>query len=299
MSTRLLPRSEKGACRKGRSAETRHSGEQNVGKVRPSERQELVPDRDRAADSLRPRVGAACHALGQFLLKHYIGEAEPASRLQHPIYLAEQGFLLRREVDDAVRDDHIKGIVPERQALRFHQPRLGIRNACLLKILLRPRHHGLGQIDPVHHALGTSQLRSDVQVEARAASDIENDRPGLDREQGKGIAHAAKGFDKPGVGGVDERGIIAERQCTLFARGVGELPGDRPGNLGIFAPYRAPDLFPRQSLLAALPGAARRRSDRSCVNVLLLFLHGSPLVHNCPCDVHSHFVIWCNTILEV
>jgi hypothetical protein len=95
LSGGILPRSEKSAFGEGRRAETRQAGEQNIGKAGPPERQEMVPDRDRAADSLRPRFGAACHALGQFLLQHDVGKGKPAARLQHPVDLAEQDLLVR------------------------------------------------------------------------------------------------------------------------------------------------------------------------------------------------------------
>ncbi len=95
MSGRFLSCPEQGACRVGRSAEARHTSEENIGKARRPEREEMGPDRDRAADSLRPCFGAVCHALGQFLLQHYIGKAKPAPRLQHAVDLAEQGLFLR------------------------------------------------------------------------------------------------------------------------------------------------------------------------------------------------------------
>jgi len=64
---------------------------------------DLIPDRDRAAYSPRPRLGASCKASGQFFFKHDICELQPPSRFEDATDLQKAGPFVGGKVDDAVR----------------------------------------------------------------------------------------------------------------------------------------------------------------------------------------------------
>jgi len=104
-----LPGPEQPAHRLGRGLEPGGAEALNLDKTGGLEEESLVPDRDRAAYSLRPGLAATEQMAGQLAQPHHIGELQAPARLQHPEELAEQGRFVGGEVDHPVGDYHRKG----------------------------------------------------------------------------------------------------------------------------------------------------------------------------------------------
>ncbi len=69
-----------------------------------------------------PDVGAhvATDVFGQRREQYDVADREVSSWFQDTEYLAKYGWLVRAEVDDAVRDDQIDGIVVDWEGVRSH-----------------------------------------------------------------------------------------------------------------------------------------------------------------------------------
>ena len=63
---------------------------------------DLVPDRDRAADSVRPGFRTLCQMGRQFTFNYHVGKLESPARLENPEKLPETGWFVLDEIDDTV-----------------------------------------------------------------------------------------------------------------------------------------------------------------------------------------------------
>lgn len=185
---------------------------------------DLIPDRDRAAYSLRPCLGTSCKAHGQFFFKHYICELQPASRFEDAKDLQKAGLFVRGKVDDTVRYDKIKVIIAVGDHFRIHDPDFEVSHACEGQVLSCPFRHGICQIDSADAAAFADKAGSDIQVEARSAAEIQNLISWPDVAQREGVADAAKGLQELRVGAVHNGRIISQGQCSVFPDGIFELP---------------------------------------------------------------------------
>ena len=79
--------------RRAKAGETRKF---HIRETRFLEQSDLIPDRDRTPDSLRPGFKAACHACRKFIFQNDIGELKPTSALQDAMDLLEAGLLVGR-----------------------------------------------------------------------------------------------------------------------------------------------------------------------------------------------------------
>jgi hypothetical protein len=66
-------------------AETGHSPELDLRESRILHQNDLIPDRDGAAYSLRPCLGASRQFCRQFVFEHNVGELDPSTGLEHPV----------------------------------------------------------------------------------------------------------------------------------------------------------------------------------------------------------------------
>ena len=81
-----------------------------------------------AAPATQPhsRAGSACSFGRQRRLVDHIRDRQPAARLQHAKRLAEHLRLVRHQIDHAVREDHVGGVVGDRQMLELAKAELDI-----------------------------------------------------------------------------------------------------------------------------------------------------------------------------
>jgi hypothetical protein len=142
-------------------SETCRAFEFNVDKTSFLEKHQLIPDRDRAADSLGPRLDASCYTQRKRLFQYNIGELEPSSWLQDAMYLAEYFFFFRSKVDHTVRNDDIEETVLKGNILGTYFFDLEIPDACTGEVFLCPAYHISGQVYSVDTAAWSYQTARD------------------------------------------------------------------------------------------------------------------------------------------
>ena len=132
---------------------------------------------------------------GDLPLRHDVRDGEPAARLQDPERLAEDAVLVGREVDDAVRDDDVDGVVGERDLLHRPLQELDVRRARLRLVLAGEGEHLVGHVEAVGLARRADPLRREEDVDAAAGAEVEDDLPLLELREGGRVAAAERGLD--------------------------------------------------------------------------------------------------------
>ena len=79
--------------------------------------------------------------------------------LQHPKRFAQNAILVGREIDDAVGDDHVHGLVGQGNALDFALEELDVLDARFALVLARQRQHLVGHVEAVGLAGGADAPR--------------------------------------------------------------------------------------------------------------------------------------------
>ncbi len=235
----------------------------------------LIPHGDRSADSLRPRFGTSSQGPRQLLLEHDIGKLKNTTGLQNAEDLLEGDRLGLRQVDDAVRNDDIERRIRVGNCVSVRPLNLGICDLCERKVLPGAYNHLLGQIDPAYDALLADDVRCDIHIEPGAAAEVQDPRATPDRSERERVSHAAKGFEDPGRGAVNEIAVIAQTLGPLFPDRIFELPGCGNRNLGVFSPDRFPDpgLVLTGTALGPANSGTARRSDRTAADVFERIVH--------------------------
>src|SRR5207237_10240184 len=108
-----------------------------------------------------------------------IGDGEPATRLQHTERLAEYLRLVRDQVDYAVGQNDVGGIVGDRQMFELAQAKLDIGGVDPGSVFARLFQHLVCHVDPYHPACRAHLLCGKEAVETRAAAEIDHDLAGL------------------------------------------------------------------------------------------------------------------------
>ena len=163
--------------------------------------------------------------------------------LQHPVLVAGQ-------VDDAVRDDDIDGVVGQRDGLDLALQELDILDARLLLVFAGERQHFVGHVEAVGLARGADAARRKQHVDAAAGAEVEHGLAGLQLGERRRVAAAER----------REHGRFGQR---AFLGHVIEIGGD--GVRSRQAPHRRRSTSALRSR-AARPGCsvrARLLSHRS------------------------------------
>jgi hypothetical protein len=85
--------------------------------------------RQSAGDSTGPQVDIAADRLGQLRGDNYVAIQELPARLENPEDFAKGLFLVRREVQHAVRDDDVNGLGFDGQRHRVPETHLDVGKA--------------------------------------------------------------------------------------------------------------------------------------------------------------------------
>jgi hypothetical protein len=237
-----------------------------------------VVQQRRAGDAARVEHRIVAHLLRQLGAGDDIGDRQPTTGLQYAEGLAEDLGLVRRQVDHAVGDDHVGGVVGHRQVLDFAQAKLDVRERALLGIGAGLADHGRRHVDADDRPVAPTSARSEKGIEAAAAAQIHHhftrsktgDRTRISaseahvrtvrhgREIRGGIAEA--GGDQRVDGDVVGDTAASRRLAAALARvaGLGHLGVTVPHLLADFigvllAHDRLPDRFAKAAMVSGIP----------------------------------------------
>jgi hypothetical protein len=107
-----------------------------------------------------------------------VGQAEPAAGAQDAGDLGEHAGLLRREVDDAVRDDHVHARRRQRDGLHLPLQDLDVGRAGLAHVAAGQRHHLWRHVQAVDTPRGPDAAGGEEDVDTAAAAQVEHHLPG-------------------------------------------------------------------------------------------------------------------------
>jgi hypothetical protein len=135
------------------------------------------------------------------------------------------------------------------------------------EICSSPIDHLCRQVDSEYASTFACQPAGDKEVEAGPAPEIEDDGTLRDVAELKGVAYAAKGFEKLRGSPTDDVAVVSEGLRALPAGRIAELPGSRCRYLRILFPDRPSDRLDkilrvfftplgRECVAGARPGAS-------------------------------------------
>lgn len=183
----------------------------------------LISTGDRAAYSLRPRFDAREEMRGQFLLQDDVGKLQPAALFQDSVDFLEKPWFLRRKIDNAVGDDRIEGVVRKWQQVRGYKHNFGVCNPHGGEVGRSSSDHFRRKIDALNPAGRSGPPGGAGKIESRAAADIQNDTPFLERSHGEWVAYAAKGIQQVIGRFIQDIRRIAESRCAFLADRIGKI----------------------------------------------------------------------------
>ena len=131
----------------------------------------------------------------------------------------EDGRLVRRQVDDAVADDHVKRLGRQRDGLDVALQELHVRDACLGDVARRQGQHLVGHVQAEDATRGSDATRRQEHVDAAAGAQVEDPLALVQVGHGDGVAAAQRG---------EHRGVrqLAGCQRTVQLGGEARLQRD-------------------------------------------------------------------------
>lgn len=206
--------------------------------------EKLISAGDRAAYSLRPRFDAREEMRGQFPLQDDVGKLQPATLFQDPMNFLEKPRLVRRKIDRAIGDDRVVGVVRKWQQFRGNEHNFGVCNPHGGEVGRSSSDHFRRKIDAVNPARGPGPSGGAGKVESRAAADIQNNTPFLERSHGEWVANAAKGIHQVVGRFVKDILRITKQYGAFLADRIGEISCGRRRDRSVFiSNCRADSLF--------------------------------------------------------
>ena len=122
-----------------------------------------------------------------------VGDPDSATGSKHPLDLVEYRLLVGREVDHAVGDDDVDGLVPQRDVLDVSAQELDIAGPCLGGVAAGQVEHLVGHVQPVGEPAGADPTSREQDVDPPARPQIEHDLALGEVGDGKWIAASQAG----------------------------------------------------------------------------------------------------------
>ena len=110
---------------------------------------------------------------------HHVGDGEAAAGPQHAEGLAQDAVLVGGEIDDAVGDDDVDGVVGQRNVLDLALEELDVGGAGLALVFARQGEHVVGHVEAVGLARGPDAARGEQHIDAAAGAEVEHRLAGL------------------------------------------------------------------------------------------------------------------------
>ena len=153
------------------------------------------------------------HGIGNFSANHDIGNGKTAAGLQHAKRLAQDAVLVGGEVDDAVGDDDVDGVVRKRDILDLAFEELDVVSGHLALIFPRERQHLIRHVEPVGLACRAHPASRKKDIDSTTGPEIEHVLSRLEFGQCGRVA-AAQGRQQCRFGKGFHLGLVVEIGCN-------------------------------------------------------------------------------------
>ncbi len=205
----------------------------------------------RSRDTAHPQQHVLADFIRHVAMYHNVRHGETATWLEHAEGFAENAVLVGREIDDAVGDDDVDGVIGQGNVFDFALEELDILDTGLALILARESEHLVGHVESVGFAGGTDALSREQDIDAAAGAEVENDLAGVQLRQRRRIAATERSFQRRfrnllrlgRVVKIAGDGIAAEFACGSGAAAAAGRSGlHTQGRLPVFLFHRLLDV---------------------------------------------------------
>ena len=102
-----------------------------------------------SGDAPHPKLHAAPHGSRHFPPDHYIRHGKPPTRSENAECFAQDPTFVGREVDHAVRNDHVHRRIRQRDLLDLALQEFHVRDPRLTLVFARQREHLVGHVETI------------------------------------------------------------------------------------------------------------------------------------------------------
>src|SRR5581483_5558995 len=148
---------------------------------------------ERTGDAADPQLDTPADLRRNVAAHDDVGYREAPSRLQDAEGFAKNAALVGGEIDHAVRDDDVDGLIRKGNRFDLALEELDVRRACFGRVPPRELQHVAGHVESVGLPLRTDAARRQQHVDASARSEIEHRLARLQLGERSRIAAAERG----------------------------------------------------------------------------------------------------------
>src|SRR5271157_719102 len=148
---------------------------------------------ERAGNAADPQQDAAADFGEHPAFGDNVGNGQAAAGFENAEGFGQYAVLVGREVDDAIGNNDIDRVVGQGNVFDFAFEELGVVHAGLLFVLVGEGQHFVGHVEAVGFAAGRDAPRREQDVDAAAASEVEDCFAGFQFGQRGGVAAAERG----------------------------------------------------------------------------------------------------------
>ena len=190
-----------------------------------------------------PHFHAAAHLFRHVAADNHVGDGEAAAGLQDAEGFAQDLVLVGREINHAIRNDDIDGVVGQGNVFDFALQKLDVLDSGLALVLAGEGQHFIGHVEAVSFAGGADAPGGQQHVDAASGAEIEDGFAGIELGQGGRIAATQRSEDSlfgdlPGLDSVVQIGrdridAAAVKARARSATGA-SASGDAQRGLAVF-----------------------------------------------------------------
>src|SRR5215472_5524773 len=150
---------------------------------------------ERTSDAADPEFHAFANFGGQVAADQHIRYRQTSAGLKDAKRFGEDAVFVAGEIDDAVRNDHVDGVVGERDVFDRALEEFNILNTGLFLILAGQREHFVGQVQAIGFSGKADAFGGKNDVNAAPRAEIKHGFAGLQLSEGRGVTATERGRD--------------------------------------------------------------------------------------------------------
>ncbi len=147
---------------------------------------------ERAGHAADPQEDALADLWRDFASGHHVRYRKAAAGLEHAKGFPQHAVLSGREIDHAVRDDDVYGIVWKRDVFDLALQELHVLHPSLAFIFVGEGQHPVGNIETVGLACGSDASGREQDVDPAARAEVEDGLARVELGKGRRIAAAER-----------------------------------------------------------------------------------------------------------